>query len=180
MGKPSHDLQELQDQCILPEIRDRAGAAAEQLQQDMVCLLKSKWSTHLEAFDSAWRMWAAAILKRPRHLHARLVEDQPPSNMLHLFRSTQNNAERRCERIQQSLTLAREVVQSSLQDYATLEIDIGVILLRVRSFAAVMAAKEQMIEAFLLDMSVPHVVEDLSIIVGDIPNMDDTQHAEED
>ncbi|KAH9142002.1 hypothetical protein AeRB84_013883, partial [Aphanomyces euteiches] len=176
----SNDLQELQDQCILPEARDRAGAAAESLQQDIVTQLKEQWSSHLSGYDSAWRMWAATILKRPRHMHPRLVQEQPPSGMLHYFRSVPNSAEHRCERLQRSLTLAREVVETSIRDFSTIEKDMEILMARVRSYVQTLTTKQEMIDSFLTEVVVPNNEDVIAATLQNIPNIDDTEHEEDD
>ncbi|KAH9089919.1 hypothetical protein Ae201684P_014674 [Aphanomyces euteiches] len=176
----SNDLQELQDQCILPEARDRAGAAAENLQQDIVTQLKEQWSSHLSGYDSAWRIWAATILKRPRHMHPRLVQEQPPSGMLHYFRSVPNSAEHRCERLQRSLTLAREVVETSIRDFSTIEKDMEILMARVRSYVQTLTTKQEMIDSFLTEVVVPNNEDVIAATLQNIPNIDDTEHEEDD
>ncbi|KAH9145000.1 hypothetical protein AeRB84_011060, partial [Aphanomyces euteiches] len=176
----SNDLQVLQDQCILPEARDRAGAAAESLQQVIVTQLKDQWSSHLSGYDSAWRMWAATILKRPRHMHPRLVQEQPPSGMLHYFRSVPNSAEHRCERLQRSLTLAREVVETSIRDFSTIEKDMEILMARVEGYVQTLTTKQEMIDSFLTDVVVPNNEDVIAATLKNIPNIDDTEHEEDD
>ncbi|KAG9415747.1 hypothetical protein AC1031_000125 [Aphanomyces cochlioides] len=75
--RSTSDLMEFRKACIDPVSVDRAGAADEQQQQEIVEQLRTYWGEHYEAFDATWRMCASHIhTKRAQHNVAREIQRQ--------------------------------------------------------------------------------------------------------
>lgn len=92
---------------IEPARVDRAGAANEQAQQDIIAALKSHWGQMIIGLELAWRLWASHITGKDQHLHVRLIEQPPPQNIIRLFEPV---AQEFVQRLVRNVDLARDVV----------------------------------------------------------------------
>jgi hypothetical protein len=69
---------------LQPERRDRANAATTQSLITLKAELKEKHHQYT-AMDISWQLWANYILHSEPHLHSTLIEDCPPSHLIHFF-----------------------------------------------------------------------------------------------
>lgn len=67
--------------------RDRAGAHSTVSLMEFVRQLKEIHGSYLSANMSSWTMWANAIHAGPIHKQEAMMNDLPPSHLVHLFRS---------------------------------------------------------------------------------------------
>ncbi|KAF0775211.1 hypothetical protein AaE_001089 [Aphanomyces astaci] len=174
----SADLNEFNQQCVLPRDQDRAGAASEVSNQDMVRQLKQAWSGSFTATEATWRMWAATILRKPTHEHTVLVRDHPPTQMIHLFDSVSNGAQHRNANVQRSLVLARDVVQTAHEDLARICADAEGLVVRCKAGLVALEVKRRTIESSLDDVTRLEHSGGIPNILQDIPNTEDMEHME--
>ncbi|KAH9156593.1 hypothetical protein AeRB84_001503 [Aphanomyces euteiches] len=173
------DLQEFQRQCVAPQVQDRAGAAAEALHQQMVESLKTAWEGVYTAYEATWRMWASHILKRPTHEHEALISRHPPMQMIHLFESVPNGAQRRIEDLQRNLRAARDVVDACIEDVSVLMKDAENLSVRIKACFQMLTAKRDIIDSFSREVMPSDVDENFHRLLHTIPNVGDVEHQEE-
>jgi hypothetical protein len=172
------DLQEFNQQCVAPQMQDRAGAAAEALHQQTVQTLKAEWSPFYKAYETTWRMWASFILKKPTCELESLVIRHPPATMIHLFESVASGAQARNEHLQQRLMLAHDVVDACLEDLHVFHRECSSLALRIQSCITAMGTKKSMIDSFDRQVQPLHPGEGLADLLEAIPNINDTEHDE--
>ncbi|KAF0722206.1 hypothetical protein Ae201684_018588 [Aphanomyces euteiches] len=175
------DLQQFQEQCIQVPLRDRAGAAAEAMHQLTVSKLKETWSHIFRAYEATWRLWAYAILKKPLHQHDGLIQQPPPSHMLHLFERVGQGGDERLEQLQQNLYLSGDVVQSCLNELVILKEAVCDVSRRLDNAIKTMDTKKRMIAGVLADIQPSTQAYDplLQSAIHLIPNTVDIDHIEE-
>ncbi|KAH9094500.1 hypothetical protein Ae201684P_003709 [Aphanomyces euteiches] len=167
------DFQMFQEQCIQPQVQDRAGAAAESAHAQMVSQLKEKWGHIYTTYEANWRMWAAHILKTPTYQHAVHISNPPPAIMLHLFDAVPNGAQERNQNLQRSLTAALDVVESCLEDLGFLKRLVTDVVSRIETSEVSLCAKRRIIEGFQQELTPVAVRADLVTMIHNIPNLDD-------
>lgn len=84
-SKPIH--QKMTAAILQPADRDRAGAHSTVLLTELSQKLKGIHGSYLSGHMSSWTMWANSIHAAPTHKQAAMVNDMPPSHLVHLFRS---------------------------------------------------------------------------------------------
>ncbi|KAG9408412.1 hypothetical protein AC1031_021650 [Aphanomyces cochlioides] len=173
------NLQELNEQCILPPNRDRVGAATETLHPETVALLKQRWDTTYQAYDATWRMWAASILKKPFHQHAISIALLPPLNMLHLFQSVPNGPQQRTANLEQNLTMALDVVDSCKEELENVLRYTEDASMRVKKAHESMEIKCRMIKSFMAQMQQADEHAEVMNMIRSIPKADDVDHSDE-
>ncbi|RQM29963.1 hypothetical protein B5M09_012409 [Aphanomyces astaci] len=172
------DLQELNEQCVAPPSRDRAGAAAETLHQETVALLKDKWATIYSAYEATWRMWAASILKKPFHQHAISIDLPPPSNMLHLFSSVPNGPQRQMANLEQNATMSLDVVDSCVEELQAVLRYTEDASERVKRSIEFMNGKRRVIQGFMHQMQQAAQHAEVVAAIAAIPNAQDVDHSD--
>ncbi|ETW10388.1 hypothetical protein H310_00706 [Aphanomyces invadans] len=175
----SNDLASFNQQCIHPQVHDRAGAAAESAHSEMVRRLKDKWGATYTSYEANWRMWAATILKLSLFQHDVHVANPPPAIMLHLFSPVPNGAQQRNETVQRSMIVARDIVDSCLESCATLKRFVSDVVLRIEADEASLRAKRRVIEGILQEVTPIAARPDLVELLRTIPNIEDEEHKDE-
>lgn len=82
---------------LQPADRDRAGAHSIVSLLDFVRQLKNIHGSYLSANTSSWTMWANAIHSGPIHKQESMMNDLPPSHLIHLFDRFQRQRQRLCD-----------------------------------------------------------------------------------
>ncbi|KAH9075132.1 hypothetical protein Ae201684P_003817 [Aphanomyces euteiches] len=159
------DLQQFQEQYIQVPLRDRAG--------DMVTYISSIRS-NLETVG----FWNT---KKPLHQHDCLIQQPPPSHMLHLFERVGQGGDERLEQLQQNLYLSGDVVQSCLNELVILKVAVCDVSRRFNNAIKTMDTKKRMIAGVLADFQLSTQAYDplLQSAIHLIPNTVDIDHIEE-
>ena len=89
-----------------PEEADRAGAASNQIHEDILRRLKEVHQHRYSAANINWRLWANAILADDPARRENLINAAPPANIVHLFRTVQLDESLRLTQIARSNRVA--------------------------------------------------------------------------
>lgn len=101
---------------IEPENRDRAGAHSTQALRELVDKLKKKHGYNLTAPDISWMAWANSIQSASPNLQEDLINELPPSHIIHLFRSVPVSEAAQLNNLQQHLRVASNVSDAYQED----------------------------------------------------------------
>lgn len=100
---------------IDPELRDRAGADANQALVQLADSLKEIHGNSLTALDGVWRLWANAIQSAPAHSRENLMQELPPVHLIQMFRRVPIGEAEVLRNTTNGLNVARNV-NSALRD----------------------------------------------------------------
>ncbi|KAH9091256.1 hypothetical protein LEN26_018818 [Aphanomyces euteiches] len=168
--------------CIDPVSVDRAGAADEQQQQEIVEQLRAYWGEHYEAFDATWRMWASHIhTKRAQHNVAREIQRAQPTQLLHLFTAKTRGFRARIAEFEQNTNMAVDIVESCLEDHARLisywKTAVESMELRFDAIKESLVKKRRCLQSFARDL--PCRDDTAVLALHTIPNLPDLDRAYE-
>lgn len=76
-----------ENDILLPADRDRAGAHSTVLLTELTQKLKETHGNHFSGYTSSWTMWANSIHAAPAQKQAAMLNELPPSHLVHLFHS---------------------------------------------------------------------------------------------
>ncbi|KAG9404285.1 hypothetical protein AC1031_005827 [Aphanomyces cochlioides] len=180
--RSTSDLMEFRKACIDPVSVDRAGAADEQQQQEIVEQLRTYWGEHYEAFDATWRIWASHIhTKRAQHNVAREIQRPPPTQLLHLFTAKTSGVHARIAELEQNTNMAMDIVESCLEDHTRLisywKTAVESMELRFDAIKESLVTKRRCLQSFARDLPCRDDTAVLSLHT--IPNLPDLDHAYE-
>ncbi|CAK4907133.1 unnamed protein product [Aphanomyces euteiches] len=180
--RSTSDLIEFKKTCIEPVSVDRAGAADEEQQQEIVEQLRHYWADHYDAFDATWRMWASLIhAKRAQYNVSREVQRPPPAQLIHLFTATTSGIHSRLDELDRNIKMAMDTVDSCIEDYKAIEAYwktcVDSMEIRLDAFKKSLETKKKCLESFARDLPCRRDTETAQFTT--IPNIPDNDHAYE-
>lgn len=96
----------VKDTLLVPEARDRAGAASNKSVEELANKLRDKHGNDLQAHDMAWMMWANAIFTEDSCIRDTLIEQAPPTHLIKLFSAKEQP---RIQSLKRSFAMAHSV-----------------------------------------------------------------------
>lgn len=76
---------------VVARVTDRSGASSTQQTMELKAKLYDIHQNHYRSADINWFAWAVAIEAAEPHLRERMLNEPPPSTIIHLFTSTNDN-----------------------------------------------------------------------------------------
>ncbi|KAG9411285.1 hypothetical protein AC1031_016925 [Aphanomyces cochlioides] len=141
--------------CIEPSNADRAGAASEAEQQQVLSQLRSEWSS-LTAPEMAWRIWANEICLLPEGQRARAISKGPMSSIISMFSSTSSSAQEHISRLKRNCRLALDLVNGAIYQFDVLRVDLirqrEIFDSRLDGFEATLRSKKEIILSYADDL----------------------------
>lgn len=110
--------------CIQPAVADRAGASSEEVIQQIMNSLKSRWQHIFHSEDINWRIWATIIARLKSHDQEQAIQSPPTENLVHLFAHAPENREQRYAAVTRGFGLAFRSIDSAIQELQIFDDDI--------------------------------------------------------
>ncbi|KAJ3250154.1 hypothetical protein HK103_003796, partial [Boothiomyces macroporosus] len=112
------------EKYLAPSRRDRSGAAANVLVEELTERLRDSYGNRYNASGSTWRCWANYLIANfDQNEIDQAAEDLPPQHLIHLFRPTRNDYIREMDDIVERSRLtvdALDEIQAKADDLKTL------------------------------------------------------------
>lgn len=115
---------EARDALMVPENVDRAGAATNNVTEQLAKKLRETHRGNLDGFDTAYYRWANYILSCDAHKQNELINDLPPSHLIQLFRQGQENPVQRINQLRRSVAIGQRLNRGVEQTIQGLDEDI--------------------------------------------------------
>ncbi|GMG17686.1 unnamed protein product [Phytophthora fragariaefolia] len=171
-------LEEFKSARIHPEHTDRAGATAEVSLREVEAQLRDIWGETYKASAVVWRMWANNVTRNlDRSAWEVGVLDPPTARVERLLHAADSQVEQHLAGVSRSARLALDVVNSSIADNSQLHKDWEAFGRRLLNQQHALAARKEVIEAFLADVTLPPASE-VDDPVENMENISDTEHQE--
>jgi len=164
---------EFQAAVVEPATVDRAGAASNDVISTIVNQLRERWGTTYVSQSINWQIWANSISSESAHLHGALVSEPPPTDIIHLFRHSPADGDVIVASLRQDNTTSLAILDDVLQQVQDFE---EMICARLAALRGNLERHRRTAMALRSALQ-PEEGRDSQVILSDIPNMPDFDHA---
>ncbi|KAL7750346.1 hypothetical protein RI367_004119 [Sorochytrium milnesiophthora] len=133
---------------LQPATVDRAGAAAEGIHRQTLVRLQEIHGGVYAGHHINWRVWANYILTLSVHEQAAALLQPPPPHIILLFTRAPGNPEQHMRQLRDSMSFARDVLDSSKANLQSLRQSLVDTMGRLEGFQRVLDVQERALVAF--------------------------------